>query len=349
MLSVTIGRHRVGPGQPTLVVAEAGVNHNGCLETALRLVDVAADCGADAVKFQLFRAEDLATPTAPTTRYQEAACGERSLRAMLARLELSPGQFQRIKEHCDRRSILFLATPFSERDLIRLLGLGTAAIKIASTDLTNGRLLERAAVAGPPIILSTGASTAEEIHSAVDALLRAAGSRRLILLHCVSCYPTPIEAVNLGAISTLQRTFVVPCGLSDHTTSTRVGAWAVAAGACLLEKHFTLDPNAEGPDHGMSLDPDRLAQYIAAIRQAEQAMGDGNLGLRDLEAEVRAAAGKSVVSAVPLDAGTRLTSEMLALKRPGTGIPPQELGRLVGRRTSVRVPCDTVLSWDMLE
>ncbi len=344
----TIGRHQIGPGRRVFIVAEAGVNHNGCVETALEMADAAEDAGADAVKFQMFRADDLATDIAPMAAYQREGCGEASLREMLSQLELSWDAFRRIKRHCDTRSILFLATPFGKTEVADLVNLGVSAIKIASTDLTNGPLLQTAAATGLPIILSTGASTEAEIRAAADGLGHAGAGGRLILLHCVSRYPTPIAATNLRAIAELQRVFGVPCGFSDHTTSTRVGAWAVAAGACVVEKHFTLDKAAPGPDHGMSLTPSQLKEYVAAVREVEQTLGDGNIGMTPCEAEVRAVATKSVVAGVDIPAGTRLTADMLALKRPGTGIPAGDLAMLPGRCASVDIPYDTVLSWHMI-
>jgi N-acetylneuraminate synthase/N,N'-diacetyllegionaminate synthase len=312
------------------------------------MVDAASKAGADAVKFQMFRAADLVAAAAPPARYQKEHSGECSQREMLARLELSVEGFARIKRRCEQRSLLFIATPFGPREVAGLVELGAAAIKIASTDLTNISLLEAAAESGLPIILSTGASTAAEMHSSVNRLREFGAGSRLVLLHCVSCYPTPLQAINLRAVESLARTFGVPCGLSDHTLSTEVGAWAVAAGACVLEKHFTLDPTARGPDHAMSLNPRQIADYISAVRQVEQALGGGSLGMTDIEGEVRSVAGRSVVAAVDIPAGTRLTAKMLTVKRPGTGIAPSELHRLVDRRAAGDIPCDTILTWDMI-
>ena len=346
---VTIGGHRIGPGERTFIVAEAGVNHNGCIDTALRMVDVAADAGADAVKFQIFHASELVAASAPTASYQQHGCGRQSQRAMLSRFELTQDEFVRIKRQCDRRSILFLATPFGESAIRRLLELDVPAIKIASTDLINPPLIQAAVASGLPLIVSTGASTAEEIRESVCSLFRTHASTRLVLLHCVSCYPTPVDAINLRAIGTLERTFQVPCGLSDHTPATQMGGWAVAAGACALEKHFTLDPTDAGPDHAMSLSPSQLTEYVATIREVERALGTGGLGMTDLEEDVRSVAGRSIVSSVSIKEGTTLAPELLTLKRPGTGIPYGDLGGLVGRCAAVDIPSDTVLSWDMVE
>jgi len=381
-----IAGREVGVGKSVFVIAEAGVNHNGSVETALRMVDAAAEAGADAVKFQMFRATELTTAEAAMADYQRQRCGEESQRAMLSKLELTLDDFRRIRRRCEERSILFLATPFSEGDLARLLelgaawapeaargstpspcplpqrgrgelgrtlkpadrGAGVAAIKIASTDLTNGPLLDAAAATGLPLIVSTGAATAEEMGASVDRLVRGGASQRLILLHCVSCYPTPIEAANLRAIAALRREFGVPVGLSDHTTSVETGGWAVAAGACVLEKHFTLDRAAAGPDHAMSLTPPQLAEYVRQVRAVGAALGDGTVGMTQIEEDVRAAARKSVVSAVAIRQGTRLARSMLTLKRPGTGIPPNDLATLLGREAATDIPSDTLLSWDMV-
>ncbi|MEK6675326.1 MAG: N-acetylneuraminate synthase family protein [Planctomycetota bacterium] len=351
--AVRIGGRFVGRGQPCFIVAEAGGNHNGSVSTALQMIDEAADAGADAIKFQVFRAEDLVTNDAPTAEYQRPSSSgatERSLtqREMLSGLELRPVDFARIRDRCEQRRILFLATPFGIRDVDVLVDLNVIAFKVASTDLTNRPLLEALATARRPVILSTGASTSEEIHRAVDDLRGMGVGNRLILLHCVSCYPTPLENVNLRAIAALHRAFQVPCGLSDHTVSVQTGAWAVALGACVLEKHFTLDPTSKGPDHAMSLSPSQMREYVLNVRAVEKALGGGRLGMIDEEAEVRAVAGKSVVSATFIPSGTRLTRELLTIKRPGGGIVPRDLSKLIGRVSVAFIPSDTVLSWDMV-
>ena len=346
---VTLGGHSVGPGRRTLVVAEAGVNHNGRLDTALSMVDAASEAGADAVKFQMFRAADLASSSAPMASYQRHGARSRSQQSMLAELELSSTDFRRIQQHCDVRGILFLATPFGLKEVAELQELNVPAVKIASTDLANGPLMKAVAETTLPLIVSTGASTLEEIHECVRQLRHRGAMERLILLHCVSCYPTAVESLNLGAIQTLHRTFQVPTGLSDHTTSTHAGGWAVAAGACVVEKHFTLDRSQAGPDHAMSLSPPELKDYITQIRAAGRAMGLGRLGMTELEEEVRVAAGRSVVAATDIPAGTRLTADLLTLKRPGTGISSAALSDLVGRKTRFDIAGDTVLTWEMIQ
>ncbi len=344
---VRIADREVGDGQRVLIIAEAGVNHDGSLDKALRLVDVAADAGADVVKFQVFRATELVTAVAATATYQQAH-GLRSQREMLHRLELSDDDFARIAAHCRRRGIEFLATPFSPPDVDRLQRLGVRALKIASPDVANPPLLQRAADTGLPLLVSTGASTADEIAAAVAQLRGYGAAARLVLLHCISGYPAPLDAANLRAIATLRHTFGVPAGFSDHTRLTAIAGWAVAAGACALEKHFTLSRRDPGPDHAASLNPIELAAYVTAARDAEAALGAGRLGMSPIEADVRAVARKSVVSAIAIPAGTVLSAEMLTIKRPGGGIEPARLESLVGRQAAADIPADIVLTWDLI-
>jgi N,N'-diacetyllegionaminate synthase len=345
--TVRIGGRLVGDGQRVLIVAEAGVNHDGSLEKALQLVDAATEAGADVVKFQVFRATELATASARTAAYQKAAAGDVQ-RDMLARLELTDDDFRQIVGRCRARAIGFLATPFSVPDVDRLVALGVQAIKIASTDLNNVPLLRRAADAGLPLVVSTGASLPEEIRAAMRRLRGWGAADRLILLHCVSGYPTPVEAANVRAVATLRHSYRVPSGFSDHTESTEIAGWAVAAGACLLEKHFTLDRQSPGPDHAMSLDPGELAAYVASARAAEAALGSGLLGMGALESDVRATARKSVVAAQDIPARTLLTASMVTIKRPGGGIAPDQLDAVHGRYAAIDIAADTVLTWDML-
>jgi N-acetylneuraminate synthase/N,N'-diacetyllegionaminate synthase len=371
---LAIAGREVGGGARTFVIAEAGVNHNGDILTALRMVETAKQCGADAVKFQMFRAAELASTEAPAAAYQHERCGATSQREMLSKLELSDREFARIARRCDEVGIALVITPFGVEDVARIQthcsqssgthvdvkefdgsrGLkpaaqGVAAIKIASTDLTNGPLIDAAARTELPMIVSTGASTLDEIRAAVERISALSAGDRLVLLHCVSCYPTPGDAINLRAIQALGNAFRVPAGLSDHTTSTQTGGWAVAAGARVLEKHFTLDKSAAGPDHAMSLSPLELTEYVRAVREAERALGTGEVGVSHLEEDVRRAARKSVVAAQAIGAGTRITPEMLTLKRPGTGIEPDRMGELLGRHASIDIPGDTLLSWKMVK
>lgn len=346
--AVPVADRLVGPGQRVFIIAEAGVNHDGALARALALVDAARDAGADAVKFQIFDADELTTEAAAAAEYQRAAGSASTQRELLSKLQLSDADFARIRAHCDARDILYLATPFSPRDVARLMALTPPAIKLASTDLNHVPLARAAATTGLPLIVSTGAATRAEIDAALARWRAWHAADRLILMHCVSCYPTPTDAANLRAIAALEQLSGVPVGFSDHTTSLDIGAWAVVAGACVLEKHLTHARDAVGPDHAASLDPAGLRAYIARVREVEAALGGGALGCRELERDVRAAARRSVVAAVDLPAGARLDADVLALKRPAGGIGPEAFDELIGRRLTVAVARDAPLAWSML-
>jgi N,N'-diacetyllegionaminate synthase len=332
------------PVGSTLIIAEIGVNHDGSVEKARELITAAIDAGADAVKFQVFRAAELASAGAPTAAYQRAA-GERSQREMLQQLELTDDEFQSLRAFCVERGIVFLATPFGLMDVDRVVAMRSAAIKIASTDLTNAPLLRKAAHSGLPLIVSVGAATRDEILGTA-ARLRAWGvAERLVLLHCISRYPAPLSTLNLRAIAALRAAANLPIGFSDHSTDTAIGAWAVAAGACVLEKHLTLDRRLRGPDHAMSLDPDQFALYVACVRQVDLALGSGEIGMTEDQADVRDVARKSVVATCDLRAGTVVTPDMLTIKRPAGGIEPDSMDAVVGRTLAVDVLGDTPLTW----
>ena len=339
-----IGSARVGRGAPVYVVAEAGVNHDGELSVARELVHAAAEAGADAVKFQVFAADRLVTRQAPAAAYQQQAVHTESQYEMLARLELTHDEFVALADHVRNVGISFIATPFSVVDLEFLVSIGVPAVKLASTDIVNGPLLESAAQSRLPVIASTGAADEREVAEAVDLVHRVDGGP-LALLHCISSYPTDEREANLAAIGSLARTFGCVTGFSDHTESTTIGSLAVAAGACIIEKHFTLDCRRAGPDHSFSLEPDRFAEYVGHIRAAEQIVGDGLIGPAPCEREVRDLARGSVVATRDIRAAELFTSAMLTVKRPGGGLEPNELRRLIGRSAARDISADTPLSW----
>ena len=345
--AVQIGPRPIGPGQRLYVIAEAGVNHNGSVETALQLVDAAHAGGADAVKFQAFKATRLASRHAEQAVYQKHSAAAGSQVEMLAKLELQPADFGRIRRHCDAVGIEFLATPFGPEDLRILLDVGVRAIKIASPDIINRPLLEAAAASHLPILLSTGASEQAEIDAAHDLLARQLAAP-LVLLHCVSAYPTKLEQANLGRMTALLDRYRCPIGYSDHTQEIETGQLAVAVGAHVLEKHFTLDRHQPGPDHAFSLAPAELAEYVRLARSAEAALGSGSLDLAETEREVRKVSRCSVTAARLIPAGTTLVRDMLVAKRPATGISPWDMPRVIGRVTSRDIPADTPLTWDRL-
>ena len=317
----------------TLVIAEAGVNHNGDEGMALRLVDAAADAGADVVKFQTFSAERLATAGAVKADYQARETGaSESQREMLKRLELSDAMHRRLIARCAERSIEFLSSGFDLESLDYLAGLGMRRVKLPSGEITNLPYLRRVGKSGLPLILSTGMATMAEIEGALRILESAGTPReRVTVLHCTTEYPTPMADVNLRAMREIADTFRVPVGYSDHTQGIEVAVAAVALGAAVIEKHFTLDRTLPGPDHKASLEPGELGAMVSAIRNIEQALGDGTKRPRPAEERNRAVARKSLVAARPIRAGEAFTEANMTTKRPGTGISPMRWDEVLGR------------------
>lgn len=345
---VSIGEQKVGPGLPCLVIAEAGVNHNGSLERALRLVDAAADAGADIVKFQTFKAEEVVSPVAPKAEYQVQTTGSsESQLEMVKKLELPGEAFRVIEQHCRERGIVFLSTPFDKGSADLLERLGVVAFKIGSGELTNLPFLSYVAAKGRPLILSTGMSNLHEVGAAVETV-RAAGNRGLVILHCVSNYPAVPSSANLRVMKTLEDEFGVPVGYSDHTEGITIPLAAVALGACIIEKHFTLDRNLPGPDHRASLEPGELQAMVGGIRAVESALGDGCKRPAAEELNTAAVARRSLVAACDLQTGTVLTEDMIAIRRPGTGLPPSELPKLIGRRLRQKIAAGSLFTLEML-
>ncbi len=340
----------------TTIVAEAGVNHNGSMDLARDLIEVAAEAGVDAIKFQTFRSEELVTGDAPKADYQtETTDAEESQAEMLRRLELSPEQHHTIAQHCAENDLQFLSTPFDAQSARFLVDeFDVPCIKIGSGELTNGPLLLNIALLGRPVILSTGMGTLGEVEQALSVLAygyvadgdrptfedleRAFAStegqnaldRNVTVLHCVTEYPAPVEATNLRAMDTLREAFDLPVGLSDHTEGIAVPIAAVARGATLIEKHFTLDRSLPGPDHEASLEPDELRDMVQGIRDAEGALGTARKAPTDPEWKNRSVARKSLVATRPIQEGEDLTSENLGLKRPGDGLSPMRYWERLG-------------------
>lgn len=332
------------------VIAEAGVNHNGDVALAHRLVDAAVDAGADAVKFQTFTADRIVTPTAAKATYQAAATGgAETQHEMLRRLELDAAAHAELMEHCRARGILFLSTPFDEPAADLLARLGVEALKVPSGELTNLPFLDHVARKGLPLIVSTGMADLGEVEQAVRTVTGLDAAPPLALLHCVSSYPTPPADANLRAMATLRACFGVPVGFSDHTAGQSVAVAAAAIGARVIEKHLTLDRSMDGPDHKASLEPGEFTTMVAGIRDALAALGDGMKRPRPIEAEIRRVARKSLVAARALAAGTVLTAGDLVAKRPGTGIAPSGLAQVVGRRLRHDVAVDHQIAWGDLD
>ena len=317
----------------TQIIAEAGVNHNGDVGIARRLVDVAAESGADVVKFQTFSADRLATASAGKAAYQVVATDTvESQYEMLRRLELSRAMHDELIAHCEQRRIEFFSSAFDLESADLLVALGLSSFKVPSGEITNLPFLRKIGAFGLPVLLSSGMATLGDIEAALNALERAGTPRRRVtVLHCTTEYPTPMADVNLRAMVTIRDAFGVAVGYSDHTRGIEVATAAVALGATVIEKHFTLDRTMPGPDHGASLEPPELAAMVRAIRNIEAALGDGIKRPSASESRNMAVARKSVVAARSIAAGELLSAENLTVKRPGTGISPMRWDELLGR------------------
>jgi N,N'-diacetyllegionaminate synthase len=320
----------------TLIIAEAGVNHNGDVALAKKLIDAAVDAGADIVKFQTFNADRLAAPGARKAAYQsQSTDGQESQSEMLRRLELTPEMHKDLIEHCALRRIGFLSTGFDIESVDLLASLGQDRFKIPSGEITNLPYLRHIGHFGKTVILSTGMATLGEIEAAIDVLEQAGTPRAtLTVLHCTTEYPAPMADVNLRAMQNISAAFGVEVGYSDHTQGIEVAIAAVALGACVIEKHVTLDRSLPGPDHRASLEPDEFKAMVAAIRNIEIAMGDGIKRLTPSEAKNKPVARKSLVACKAIMAGTIFSAENITAKRTGTGISPMHWDEVIGRAAS---------------
>lgn len=331
MRNVDLGARRIGPGEPCFIAVEVGLNHNGDVNLAHQMVDVAADAGVDAVKFQNFRTEDFVSDRTVTYEYvSQGVTVRESQYEMFSRYELPDAAWKELRDHCRERDVVFFATPTGEISLQQLIELDVMLMKNGSDYLVHLPMIRAMAASGVPTVLSTGMATLEEIDDAVAAF-RDAGGRDLVLLHCTSSYPTPAADVHLRKIPELAARFDVPTGLSDHTWGTVAAVGGVALGACFLEKHFTLDKNLPGPDHRFSSDPDELRSLVDAVRTVEANLGSSAIGPTPSEEAGRRDFRLSCVASRPLDVGHRIALDDVAFRRPGTGLPPKEVNRLVGR------------------
>ncbi len=319
----------------TIIIAEAGVNHNGSIEIAKKLVDAASEAGADYIKFQTFKTEKLVTKNAQLAIYQKKNIGisDNSQFSMLKKLELSSDQHVLLVDYCKCRNIKFLSTAFDLDSIDLLDSLNLNLWKIPSGEITNYPYIKKIAQKGEPVILSTGMSTMDDIERAIDLLYKWGGNKtEITVLHCNTEYPTPFEDVNLKAMNVIKDTFGVKVGYSDHTRGIEVPIAAVALGATVIEKHFTLDKNMEGPDHEASIEPDELKAMVRAIRNIEKAVGDGTKKVTDSEKENILLARKSIVAACYIKEGEAFTEANLAVKRPGTGVSPMNWDKIIGEK-----------------
>ncbi len=341
----TIAGREIGAAAPVFIIAEIGVNHDGSLRRALELVRAASLAGADAVKLQLFSADALMHPSCDFAGYQQRGCREASAVEMLRRYELDVGSLVRIVAAIREEGMVPLATPFSPRDVATAGRLKLPAIKIASPDVVNRVLLERAATLRRPMIVSTGAATIGEVRTCVE-WLRSWGTTA-ILMHCTSSYPAALDDANLCWIGELREAFGLPVGFSDHVCGSLSGALAVVAGAVMLERHLTHDRAAAGPDHAASSDPEEFAAYVRQVRMAERLRGRGGKHVLPAEHDVRRVSRQSLCSAMDLNPGDVLSADRITVRRPGTGICASRLEDVAGRRVNRAIAAGELLDWDM--
>lgn len=348
MKKVKIENRWIGDLEPVFIIAEVGVNHNGDIGLAKKLVNVAKDAGADAVKFQAFKTEKVVTKYAEKAKYQRETTGlSESQYDMIRRLELEEEEFIELYDYAKKKNIIFLSSAFDKESVDLLSKLRIPAFKVASGEITNFPLLRYIAEKKKPIILSTGMSTLGEIEDALK-VIREKGIEDIVLLHCVTSYPTKKEDVNLRVIETLRHRFNLPVGFSDHTLGITIPIAATALGAVLIEKHFTLDKTLPGPDHRASLEPDELRDMIKAIRDVEKALGDGIKKPTKDEEVIKKIVRRSIVAKVEIPKGTVITENMLDSKRPGVGIEPKYLNEVVGKRAKKDIKPDELITFDKL-
>ena len=344
MQPVKIQNKLIGNDYPTFIMAEAGVNHNGSLKLAKKLVDVAVKAGVDAVKFQTYTTENVAIENANIADYAKKSIGKSMKQCeMLKKYEFYFDDFLILKKYCDKKKIIFLSTPHSF-DAIDFLDEIVPAYKIGSGDITNIPALKHAAKKGKPMILGTGMSNMNEVKAAIGAV-KSVGNDKVILLHCTTNYPCELNEVNLRAMQTLQDKLGCLVGYSDHTLGTIVPVMAVSLGAVVIEKHFTIDRDLPGPDHKASLIPDELKKMVKDIRHAEKALGSFEKKPTESEIKIMNIVRKSVVANKEIKKGTKISRNMLDIKRPGIGIKPEKIDDIIGRIALKDIKKDELIKW----
>ncbi|MDD5529878.1 MAG: N-acetylneuraminate synthase family protein [bacterium] len=345
MKKIKIGNKWVGEGNPCFIIAEIGANHNQDIEIGKELIDVSCEAGVDAIKFQSFTVKNWISksmksfPTLPSGV---------DIKKELKKCELSYTMYEKFKQYAKNKGVICFSTPSHKEDIDKLMAIGIPAIKFGSVQITDLPTIEYAAKRKKPIMLSTGASRMKEIKEALDTIY-STGNKDVILLHCTSLYPTPIDKVNLRAMLTLMKNFDVPIGYSDHTLDpVLVPTAAVALGACIIEKHITLDRNLKGPDHPFALEPQELKEMVKAIRNTETLLGSGIKQQLPEEKEMAKMGRRSIVAKIKIPSRTRISREMLTLKRPGYGIEPKYINKIIGRTSKKNIEEDTIILWDML-
>lgn len=344
---VRIGDRAVGDGAPVYIIAEAGSNHDRDLGQAKRLIEVAAEAGADAVKFQTFQADKIVAETPTRAAYLDAILpADKTMSDLFRELELPREWHAELKAYTEACGIDFISTPFDHEAVDLLDELGVNVFKVATYELWHLPLIRDIASRGKPIICSTGMADIGEVQQAVDAV-RSVGNDQLILLHCVVNYPPPFAQLNLRAIETMRQAFGVPVGWSDHTPGWLAPVVATTLGAAVIEKHYTTDRNRPGPDHRFALEPDELTAMVRAVRDAQASLGDGVKRMAEAEADLYVTARRSLFAARVIEAGSTLTDDDVAILRPGTGIEVRELPNVIGRVARRRIERHEPLAWEM--
>ncbi|MFX0096374.1 MAG: N-acetylneuraminate synthase family protein [Candidatus Hodarchaeota archaeon] len=343
MKKVRIGNQLVGNGEPCLVIAEAGSNHNNNLEQAKKLIDVAVEAGADIVKFQIFKAETLYSKKTPEFSYLKG----QNVYELIKSIETPREWIKELAEYCKKRDVGFLASAF-DFEAVDILDRYVHAFKIASFEIVDLELIRYVAEKGKPVIISTGMANLGEIEDAENTV-KSVGNDDIILLHCSSLYPTPVDIVNLRAIETMKNAFRVPIGFSDHTLGIHISIAAVAMGACVIEKHFTLDRTLRGPDHSFAVEPNELRDMIRWIKDVENAKGNGIKDKSEIERkEIYKKARRSIHAKCDIPKGTRITRDMLIIKRPGYGIKPKFINIMIGKNAKRDIEEDEWITWEMI-
>lgn len=346
--NIRIEKKIIGDNQPTFIIAEAGVNHNGKLELAKNLVDIAVQAGADAVKFQTFKSEGVTTSTVDSADYVKKNLNENVKQLeILKKLELSYSDFKKLRNYCDKKNIIFLSTPHSY-DAIDFLEKLVPAYKFGSGDITNIPAIKYAAMKKKPIILGTGMSNISEIKRAIKAI-KSTGNNQIIALHCTTDYPTSLEDVNLKAMLTMKKELNCLIGYSDHTIGTTVAIAAVALGANVIEKHFTIDKKMKGPDHRASANPEELKEMISRIRETEKILGNSIKKPTKSEKKNMNIIRKSIVAKKDIRKGVKITRDMIIIKRPGTGLEPSKIEEILGKKTRKYIKKDEFFTKKMVE
>lgn len=340
---IKINNKFIGENNPCYIIAEAGSNHNGSLKQAKKLIDVAVEAKADAVKFQLYKAETLYSKYTPEFSYLKG----KNPYELIKSIETPREWIKELVDHCKKNNIDFLASAF-DFEAVDLLNKYVSAFKTASVEIVDLELIKYTAEKGKPMIISTGMANLGEIEDVINAI-KSIGIEKIILLHCNSLYPTPTEIVNLKAMETMKNAFKIPIGFSDHTLGIHIPIAAVAMGACVIEKHFTLDRTLPGPDHSFAIEPDELKEMVRFIRDVENAQGEGIKEKSELESEeMYIKARRSIHAKVDIPKGVKITRGMLIIKRPGYGIKPKFIDLVMGRETKKDIKEDEWITWDMI-